>query len=101
MEHKIIRDDGKPTANNQKKNVRGYIQATKKDWVGTAPLKNNNILFSTLKSKAEIWNKQYRSEFIQDNPLNMPYPIEHPSPSMPEIKVSRDLNPHQHNTSQF
>ena len=78
--------DGKPTVNIQKK--WGYIQATKKDWVGTAPLKNNEVLFSALKNKAEILNKQHQSEFTQEDPVNMSSPIEHPSPSMPEIKVS-------------
>ena len=89
MEHKIVGDDDEPTANIQK-NFWGYIKATKKDRVGTAPLKNNNVLFSDPKSKAEILNKQYQSVFIQEDTLNMPSPIEPPSPSMPEIKVSHE-----------
>ena len=89
MEHKIVGDDGEPTADIQK-NFWGYIKATKKDRVGAAPLKNNNILFSDPKSKAEILNKQYQSVFTQEDPVNIPSPIEAPSPSMPEIKVSRE-----------
>ena len=89
MEHKIVGDDGEPTANIQK-NFWGYIKATKKDRVGTAPLKNNNILFSDPKSKAEILNKQYQSVFTQEDPVNIPSPIEPPSPTTPEIKVSRE-----------
>ena len=79
MEHKIIGDDSEPTVNIQK-NFWGYIKATKKDRVGTAPLKNNNVLFSDPKCKAEILNKQYQSEFTQEDPVNMPSPIEPSSP---------------------
>ena len=86
MENKIVGDDGEPTANIQK-NFWGYIKATKKDRVGTAPLKNNNILFSDPKSKAETLNNQYQSVFTQEDPVNIPSPIEPYSPSMPEIKV--------------
>ena len=53
MEHKIVGDDGEPTASIQK-NFWSYIKATKKDRVGTAPLKDNSILFSDAKNKAEI-----------------------------------------------
>ena len=89
MENKIIGDSGEPTANIQK-NFWSYIKATKKDRVGTAPLKNNNILYSDPKSKAEILNKQYQSVFSKEDPVNIPSPTEPPSPPMPDIEVSRE-----------
>ena len=71
-------------------NFWSYIKATKKDRVGTAPLKNNNILYSDPKSKAEILNKQYQSVFSKEDPVNIPSPTEPPSPPMPDIEVSRE-----------
>ena len=52
--------------------------------------KNNNILYSDPKSKAEILNKQYQSVFSKEDPVNIPSPTEPPSPPMPDIEVSRE-----------
>ena len=58
-------DDGEPTANIQK-NFWGYIKVAKKDRVGTAPLKNNNVLFSNPKSKAD----QALERWYQGTPMH-------------------------------
>ena len=89
MEHKIVGDDGEPTASMQK-NFWSYIKATKKDRVGTAPLKDNGILFSDAKNKAEILNKQYQSVFSKEDPTSIPTPSEASFPSMPEIVISQE-----------
>ena len=89
MEHKIVGDDGEPTASIQK-NFWSYIKATKKDRVGTAPLKDNGILFSDAKNKAEILNKQYQSVFSKEDPTSIPTPSEASFPSMPEIVISQE-----------
>ena len=89
MEHKIVGDDGEPTASIQK-NFWSYIKVTKKDCVGTAPLKDNGILFSDSKNKAEILNKQYQSVFSKEDLTSIPTPSEAPFPSMPEIIISQE-----------
>ena len=89
MEKRIVGDDGKPTAEINK-NFWSYIKATKKDRVGTSPLKDNGVLVSDSKSKAEILNKQYQSVFSKEDPTIIPTPIEPPSPTMSEIVISRE-----------
>ena len=89
MEHKIVGDDGEPRAEVQK-NFWSYIKATKKDRVGTPPLKDNGILISDSKCKSEILNRQYQSVFSEEDSSTMPTPTEPPSPTMPEIVVTQD-----------
>ena len=85
----IVGEDGEPAADIQKK-FWNHIKATKKDRVGTAPLKDNGVLVSDPKSKANILNRQYQSVFSQEDQTSIPQPIEPPSPPMSDIVVSQD-----------
>ena len=89
IEHQIVGEDGEPTANIQK-NFWSHVKATKKDRVGTAPLKDNGVLISDAQGKANILNRQYQSVFSKEDTTKIPNPIEEPSPDMPEIKVTRN-----------
>ena len=89
MESTIVGEDGEPAADIQKK-FWNHIKATKKDRVGTAPLKDNGVLVSDPKSKANILNRQYQSVFSQEDQTSIPQPIEPPSPPMSDIVVSQD-----------
>ena len=75
--------------NNSNKKFWCHIKGTKKDKVGTAPLKGNGILVSDSKGKAEILNRQYQSVFTREDSTNIPHPIEPPSPKMNDIVISR------------
>ena len=79
MESTIVGEEREPAADIQKK-FWNHIKATKKDRVGTAPLKDDGVLVSDPKSKANILNRQYQSVFSQENQTNIPQPIEPPSP---------------------
>ena len=93
MESTIVGEDGEAAADIQKK-FWNHIKATKKDHVGTASLKDNGVLVSDPKSKANILNRQYQSVFSQEDQTkfltNIPQPIEPPSPPMSDIVVSQD-----------
>ena len=95
MESTIVGEDGEPAADIQKK-YWNHIKATKKDRISTAPVKDNGVLVSNPKSKAEVpsqryfLNRQYQSVFSQEDQANIPQPIEPPSPQMPNIVVSQD-----------
>ena len=60
----------------------------KKDRTGTAPLKENGLLHSDAKSKADILNRQYQSVFSQEDIDDIPEPDVPEYPAMPEIHVS-------------
>jgi hypothetical protein len=88
LEESITVVDGEPADRSNKKFWR-HIKGTKKDRVGTAPLKDNGLLVSDPKGKADILNRQYESVFTREDCSNIPDPVEPPSPSMPEIEISR------------
>ncbi len=88
MENNIIGDEGEPTANIQKR-FWNHIKVTKKDRVGTAPLKENGLLISDSKCKATILNKQYQYVFSHENTEDIPTPTEPPAIDMPNITVSQ------------
>ena len=56
--------------------------------MGTAPLKENGLLHSDAKSKADILNRQYQSVFSQEDVDDIPEPDVPEYPAMPEIHVS-------------
>jgi hypothetical protein len=89
MENSIAGADGEPADRSQKRFWR-HIKATKKDRVGTAPLKENGLLISDAKGKAAILNRQYQSVFTREDSSNIPSPLEQPSPAMPDIVISRN-----------
>jgi len=89
MENSITGSDDKP-ANRSQKKFWQHIKATKKDRVGTAPLKDNGVLISDAKGKAAILNRQYQSVFTREDPSNTPTPTEQPFPPMPDIIISRN-----------
>lgn len=97
-----------PTENGQENNKVSkkfwtYIKNNKTDKSDVAPLKDNGLLHSDPKQKAQILNKQFHSVFNQDVPLN-----EHilPKSSYPEmnninitekgvLKLLKNLKPHK------
>jgi hypothetical protein len=89
MEASITGTDGEPADRSQKRFWR-HIKATKKDRVGTAPLKENGVFVSDSKGKASILNRQYESVFTREDSTNIPSPLEPPSPTMPTINISRN-----------
>ena len=89
MEASISVADGEPTDKSQKKFWQ-HIKATKKDRVGTAPLKENGLLVSDSKGKASILNRQYLSVFTREDPSNIPPLSDLPSSIMPEIVINRN-----------
>ena len=56
MEHNIVGDGDEPASKVQK-NFWNHIKASKKDRVGTAPLKENGILVTDPKTKESILNR--------------------------------------------
>jgi len=83
-------EDEKANKANTQKRFWKHIKATKKDHVGTAPLKENGLLFSDPKAKADILNRQYQSVFSREDSSDIPAPSETPYPPMPEIVISRN-----------
>jgi len=89
LEDSITGVDTEPADRAHKRFWR-HIKATKRDRVGTAPLKDNGVLISDPKGKAAILNRQYQSVFTNEDISNIPAPPEMPSPPMPEIDISRN-----------
>ena len=83
-------DDEPANKQNSQKRFWRHIKATKKDRVGTAPLKENGLLISDSKAKAGILNRQYQSVFSREDPSDIPAPSGTPYPPMPQINISRN-----------
>ena len=95
-------EESSHSANNQKK-FWTYIKSLRRDNTGVAPLKDQGILYSSAKDKANILNQQYYSVFTQEDLTNIPSPNGQPFPAMDDILVTEDgvrkllqlTNPHK------
>ena len=66
-----------------------FIKASKRDRTGTSPLRDNGLLISEAKDKADILNRQYISVFSREDTSVIPPPVEAPHPPMDEIGIDR------------
>ena len=87
IEDSITGGDNPNCTGDIQKNFWRHIKAAKKDRTGTAPLKENGLLVSDAKGKADILNRQYQSVFSKEDPHNIPHPDSPPQQTMPDISV--------------
>ncbi len=66
----------------------GYVKALRQDNYGVSPLKNNGILYSDNKNKADILNQQFASVFTQEDMSDMPDLGPSPHPHILDISIS-------------
>ncbi len=86
---KYVADIVDPERDSQKKSFWHYIKSLNKDHTGISPLKDNGILHTDSKSKAEILSNQFKSVFTKENLDNIPkLPPEHRFPQMPQVQVT-------------
>jgi hypothetical protein len=76
-------DDYAPSDKQSLKTFWGYIKSLKKDASGIAPLKQDGVLISDAKGKADILNKQYASVFTEEDTTSIPDLGPCPYPKMP------------------
>ena len=90
MEDNILEEKAEEDFKNTQKKFWKHIKSVKKDRTGTAPLKENGLLYSDPKSKADILNRQYQSVFSREDLNNIPEPDEPEFPAMSEITATED-----------
>ena len=90
MEDNILEEKAEEDFKNTQKKFWKHIKSVKKDRTGTAPLKENGLLYSDPKSKADILNRQYQSVFSHEDLNNIPEPDEPEFPAMSEITATED-----------
>ena len=89
VENSILGENEQKFGETQKKFWK-HVKSVKKNRTGTAPLKDNGLLHSDARSKANILNRQYHSVFSQEDIDNIPEPDVPDYPAMPEIHVSEE-----------
>jgi len=89
VENNILINDEQNFGETQKKFWK-HVKSLKKDRTGTAPLKDNGLLYSDAKSKADILNRQYQSVFSHEDLNNIPEPDDIERPAMSEITVGEE-----------
>lgn len=78
-----------PENDNQKKSFWKYIKSLNKEKSGISPLKDNGILHTDSKAKAEILSQQFKSVFTKENLVNIPnLPQDQRKPPMPPINIT-------------
>ena len=82
-------DTYEPTKRQPLKKFWGFINSLKKDASGTAPLKQDGVLISDAKGKANILNEQYASVFTEEDVSSLPDLGPSPFPKMPHPTVSQ------------
>ena len=82
-------DEYTPSNRQPMKKFWGYIKSLKKDTSGVAPLKQDGVLVSDAKGKANILNRQYASVFTEEDTTSVPEigPSLHPKMPVPSITV--------------
>ena len=90
VEDNILEEKAEEDFKNTQKKFWKHIKSVKKDRTGTAPLKENGLLYSDPKSKADILNRQYQSVFSHEDLNNIPEPDEPEFPAMSEITATED-----------
>ena len=87
LENIICYDENSEKVQKQSK-FWNYIQNTKKDSSGVAPLRQEGMLIDDTRQKAEILNKQYHSVFTPECENEELPSLTDNYPSMPEITVT-------------
>ena len=82
-------DDYEPCKRQPLKKFWGFIKSLKKDSSGTAPLKEDGVLISDAKGKADILNRQYASVFTEEDISTVPDLGPSPFPKMPHPTVTQ------------
>ena len=77
-----------PSTKAPLKKFWGYIKALKKDSSGVAPLKQDGVLISDAKSKANILNNQYASIFTNENISTVPELDVSPYPTISTTSIT-------------
>ena len=91
------------TEDTTNKKLYSFIKGKKSDGGGVNPLRENNILRSTPREKAEILNRQFCSVFTEEDLSNVPSmgpPLDQEAPniivSVPGVEnLLKNLNPHK------
>lgn len=65
-----------------------YIRSQKLDNIIVAPLKDNGIIHSNSKDKAQILNKQFQSLFTDEEKSNIPTMSGNPTPSIGNLHIT-------------
>ena len=100
--HEYVEDMGRNFDDNPRTFWR-FVQGKRCENNGVAPLKDNGIICSDSKLKAEILNKQFTSIFTKEDTSYLPDLGPSPYPKLPDIiidcegilKLLRDLKPHK------
>ena len=91
IENNILDETDEENFGETQRKFWRYVQSMKKDRTGTSPLKENGLLVSDSKSKAEILSRQCKSVFNQETEDNIPEPDEPELPTMTEITVTEGV----------
>ena len=75
---------------SKQKRFFSFIKSLKKDSSGVAPLRDQGKLHSDPVDKANILNRQYQSQFTDEDKSEIPQPEGDPSPTMPDIHVTTE-----------
>ena len=90
IENNILDETDEENFGETQKKFWRHVKSMKKDRTGTSPLKENGLLVSDSKSKAEILSHQYKSVFSQETEDNIPEPDEPEFPTMIKITVTEE-----------
>ena len=75
---------------SKQKRFFSFIKSLKKDSSGVAPLRDQGKLHSDPVDKANILNRQYQSQFTDEDKSEIPQPEGEPSPTMADIHVTTE-----------
>ena len=83
-------DEQEKQQSSKQKRFFSFIKSLKKDSSGVAPLRDQGKLHSDPADKANILNRQYQSEFTDEDKSEIPKPDGDPSPTMPDIHITTE-----------
>ena len=83
-------DEQEQQPSSKQKRFFSFIKSLKKDSSGVAPLRDQGKLHSDPADKANILNRQYQSEFTDEDKSEIPKPDGDPSPTMPDIHITTE-----------
>ena len=75
---------------SEQKRFFSFIKSLKNDSSGVAPLRDQGKLHSDPVDKANILNRQYQSQFTDEDKSEMSQPEGEPSTTMPDIHVTTE-----------
>ena len=83
-----LADEQEQQPSSKQKRFFSFIKSLKKDSSGVAPIRDQGKLHSGPADKANILNRQYQSEFTDEDKSETPKPDGDPSPTVPDIHVT-------------